>query len=482
MRKPVSSIEHRVSSVAILMQLSAGLALLSVSLGCLAETAAGGTPAPRAAAGAGTALPYCIVDTGQAHCFSDSGQLLKAPKAGEPFFGQDAFYQGAKPSYRDNGDGTISDLNTGLMWQKKPVAGLIDRKLTYPEAQAQVKQCALGGHTDWRLPTVKELYSLIDFNGNCRAQPPVPYLATKFFEFRFGDEAKGERLIDAQYWSSTEYVGQTMRGKATVFGVNFADGRIKGYPRDIGRQGRPTTHFVRLVRGNPDYGKNRFVDNKDGTVSDLATGLMWAKADSGKGLNWEEALAYCVNLKLAGHDDWRLPNAKELQSIVDYTRAPDAQDQARRGPAIDPVFTMTSDESWFWTSTTHLEGPGRGQGSAGVYIAFCRATGFGGTMAPARPAPGPAGQRPLMNVHGAGAQRSDPKSGDPKSPMWVNGLGPQGDEIRIYNYARAVRNIDPKTVQPVQPDLTPLPPAPLRQPRGPFAPPGGPPPKDGPEP
>ena len=69
------------------------------------------------------------------------------------------------------------------------------------------------------------------------------------------------------------------------------------------------------VRGNPSYGKNDFHDNGDGTITDRATGLMWSKADSGKGMNWEAALAW-VQAKNAkkylGHNDWRLPNAKEL--------------------------------------------------------------------------------------------------------------------------------------------------------------------------
>ena len=50
--------------------------------------------------------PYCIVDTGQARIFSSTGQLFRVPKAGEAFFGQDGFYQGVQPQYRDNGDGT----------------------------------------------------------------------------------------------------------------------------------------------------------------------------------------------------------------------------------------------------------------------------------------------------------------------------------------------------------------------------------------
>lgn len=419
------------------------VSILAMGLPDPGQTKAQGQPASQAAV-----LPYGIVDTGQKHIFGDRGQLLKAPQPGEPFFGQDAFYQGSPPRYRDNKDGTISDLNTGLMWLKTP---LEDRKLLFAEARNQVATCRLAGRDDWRLPTIKELYSLIDFNGNSRAAKPTAYIDTKYFDFRFGDESKGERIIDSQYWSSTEYVGRTMRDNATVFGVNFADGRIKGYPRDTGPRGEPAAHYVLLVRGNAAYGKNRFVDNKEGTISDLATGLMWTRADSGKAMDWRDALAWCEGLELAGHDDWRLPNAKELQSLVDYTRAPDAISPAQRGPAIDPIFQMTDGESWFWTSTTHLEGPG-GQGAAAVYIAFGRAMG---TM-----------RGRTMNVHGAGAQRSDPKSGDPKDPRWARGMGPQGDEIRILNYARAVRSLDPATVQRVEPNLAPLPEPPFRGPPG----------------
>ncbi|MFO0925852.1 MAG: DUF1566 domain-containing protein, partial [Gemmataceae bacterium] len=179
-----------------------------------------------------TGVTYRVVDTGQVHCFSDRGQLFRPPRPGEPFFGQDACYQGPQPSYRDNGDGTVTDRNTGLIWQKTPEG---DRKVTFAEAKERARTTRTGGFADWRVPTIKELYSLIDFNGNCRLRPPVAYLDRRVFDFRFGDEERGERLIDAQYWSSTEYVGRTMRGSATVYGVNFADGRIKGYPRDFGR-------------------------------------------------------------------------------------------------------------------------------------------------------------------------------------------------------------------------------------------------------
>ena len=173
-------------------------------------------------------LTYCVVGTGQTHIFSDRGQLLKAPKPGEPFFGQDAFYQRPKPSYRDNGDGTISDLNTGLMWvQARGRESPVERR-----RRGASPNCRVGGHADWRMPTIKELYSLINFNGGFHPEGnSTPYLDTKYFRFVYGDQSRGERAIDCQDWSATEYVSTTMNGNPTVFGVNFADGRIKGYPK-----------------------------------------------------------------------------------------------------------------------------------------------------------------------------------------------------------------------------------------------------------
>ena len=189
------------------------------------------------------------------------------------------------------------------------------------------------------------------------------------------------------------------------------------------------------VRGNPAYGKNDFHDNGDGTVSDRATGLMWSKADSGAGMNWPDALAWVQKKnaeKFPGHNDWRLPGVKELQSLVDYSRSPDTS----HSPAIDPVFNCTAftneagqiDWPFYWSSTTH--GNLRGGGAA-MYVAFGRASGW-------MQFPPGQGEFRLVDVHGAGAQRSDPKIGDPKN--FPHGRGPQGDVIRIYNFVRCVRD------------------------------------------
>ena len=379
---------------------------------------------------------YVIPDTDQSLCY-DTLDTVTPPVEGEPFFGQDAHYEITPPSYVNNGDGTVTDLNTGLIWQQ----ALPPEKMTWDEALAGADTCSAGGYTDWRLPTIKELYSLILFSGTDPSAPnpvdPIPFIDTDYFEFEYGDTLSGARLIDAQFWSSTSYMGLTMAGDSTTFGVNFADGRIKGYPsEEVGPPGNDflMTSFVRYVRGS-NYGENQYLNNGDGTVTDQATGLMWQQSDDGTGRNWEEALAYAENLNMAGYSDWRLPNVHELQSIVDYTRSL----QETNSPAIDPIFSCTqiTDEGgdinygFYWTGTTHASALPTNTGTYAAYIAFGEALGWMTT---------PDSTYILFDVHGAGAQRSDPKCGDPDE--YPYGHGPQGDVVRIFNLVRCVRNAD----------------------------------------
>ncbi len=384
------------------------------------------------------AVSYPLPDTDQELCY-DTVSVIDPPIPGEIFYGQDAQFAGLPPSYLDNGNGTVTDLNTGLMWQQ----GLPPEKMTWDEAVAGADTCSVAGYSDWRLPDIKEFYSIIIFSGtdpSSGASPDMkPFIDTDYFEFEYGDTLSGERLIDAQYWSSTVYQGLTMAGDSTAFGVNFADGRIKGYPSEpIGPPGQQfeMTAFVRYVRDAEDFGENQYQDNGDGTVTDLSTGLMWQQADDGVDRNWEEALEYSEDLELAGYDDWMLPNARELQSILDYTRSM----QATGSPAIDPVFYCTQivDEGgspnygFYWTGTTHASTMIGNEGHFAVYVAFGEALGW--MQDPVTM------EWVLWDVHGAGAQRSDPKRGDPS--QYPHGHGPQGDVVRIYNLVRCVRDTD----------------------------------------
>jgi hypothetical protein len=402
--------------------------------------------------------PYAVVDTGQDACYDDN-RAITCPAGGGAFYGQDAQFAGNAPSYTDDDPltgagqvGTVTDDVTGMMWQQSPDTdgdGDIDTrdKMTFVQADAYCESLSIAGYDDWALPTIKQLYSLIDFRGTDPApwatssSGLVPFIDITYFDFAYGDTTAGERIIDAQYVSSTAYAGMVMNGRTGVFGVNFADGRIKGYPQDL-------AFYVRCVRNPANYGANDFVEgevfstgsSQSGTLTDRATGLMWAREDNGMALNWEDALAWVEAMNAEaylGYTDWRLPNAKELQSLVDYTRSPDTTGSA----AIDPRFNATAitneagevDYPFYWSSTSHLRFDG--SATSAVYIAFGRGLGSmdGETV---------------IDVHGAGCQRADPKDGDRASyPSW--GFGPQGDVRRVFNYVRLVR--DGQTIEPTDP-------------------------------
>lgn len=395
---------------------------ISVALACVGLFAAAASTrtvqAPR----------YPVVSTMQDRCY-DNTSGIACPQPGKPFFGQ-LSGKSAAASYQDNGDGTVSDRVTGLMWAKAPV-----QRTTFDDAARLAAASRLGGHSDWRVPTIRELYSLIDFRGGFDRTPARsrPYIDTRVFTFSYGpgeglgDAAQGQRPIDVQEWSSTRYVGKTLKNVQTIFGVNFADGRIKGYPLmdPANRMQTPNRLNLRLVRG-PIYGINDFAVQAD-TVIDHATGLIWQRRDDGSARTWEEALQYCSSLTLEGRSDWRLPDAKELHTIVDYTRI----------PAISSSFVLSDPKAYFWTSTTHLEGPppSDGQprpfskaGELAVYFAFGPALGW-------MEVPPGSGQSDWYDVHGAGAQRSDPKV---LSTRFPTGFGPQGDDVRGRNYVRCV--------------------------------------------
>ncbi len=139
-----------------------------------------------------------VVDTGQTTSYGEQGAIAH-PSPGQPFHGQDSQHSSSQPSYLDNGDGTISDLNTGLMWQKSPD---FVNKRSCSEAGPYADALVLGGHSDWRLPTIKELYSLMDFRGSSTATPPVPYIDTNYFDFQYPSAGSGDRLVDVQFWST----------------------------------------------------------------------------------------------------------------------------------------------------------------------------------------------------------------------------------------------------------------------------------------
>lgn len=363
-------------------------------------------------------VPFKIVSTSQTKFYNDSVEI-PAPSQGQPFYGQDAQYSGNIPGYHDNYNGTVNDLLTGLTWQRD--YDQQPHRWEYAQTLlANINNQQLGGYSDWRIPNIKELYSLWN------SSKGWPYIDTINFPI------SQVQIGHAIFWSCSEYSGTMGNvvpgtpgdtlGAPMIFGVNFGTGHIKGY--SILPGGPP--HFFRFVRGSVNYGINQFQDNGDGTISDLATGLMWQKDDSHTGMDWKDALAYVQTNNAAnflGHDDWRLPNTKQLQSIVDYSRSPAATDSTERGPAIDTIFNCTGiineagnpDFPWYWTGTSarfDLES----KFECAWYVAFGRAVEANGE-----------------DKHGAGAVRFDKKA-----------LGTLigEDAERVINFVRLVRLID----------------------------------------
>jgi hypothetical protein len=241
--------------------------------------------------------------------------------------GEDADYTINSPLYTDNGNGTITDNVTGLMWQK--VDG---GEMTFENASSYCKTVTLGGFNDWRLPTGNELFS-INIYDNVN-----PALNTTYFT-----------KTNAEYWWTSE----TRADIASNIWVVNAGGGIGAHPKTetISAGGVKRFH-ARTVR-NPQSLSNiaeHYKDNGDGTVTDNYTGLIWQQVKAQNTMTWEEALIYASGLSLAGKTDWRLPNIREIQSL---------NNAKLFKPSFNKNYFTNVLAGNFWSSTTLVNAPAR---------------------------------------------------------------------------------------------------------------------------
>lgn len=161
-------------------------------------------------------LTFRIVDTGQTDCYDVINVLSAYPEPGDDYYGQDAQYNGFQPSYTLSDDGkTVYDHVTQLTWQSSPnstnTIPVYEDKKTVADAQSvpdELNAIAYGGYTDWRLPTIKEMYSLILFSGKdisgysgTDTSVLTPFIDTNYFKFSYGDIEKDGRLLELHYIS-----------------------------------------------------------------------------------------------------------------------------------------------------------------------------------------------------------------------------------------------------------------------------------------
>lgn len=269
----------------------------------------------------------------------DTGQTYDAPL----ILGEDSYYNSvAQPIYTEPipVDGTITDNITGLTWIKDPSLAGINNLYTWTNALTTCLGLAYAGG-GWRLPNIKELWSIVRYEG---ASPYIGFAPLCQSDY---------------YWASTTNSGDASCALAINFASGQCIGRVKtntAYIRPVRSEGKlvdsgQTTSYSAGDDGanNPAAIQPNFTDNEDGTISDNISGLMWIKNPVAAGIggtyNWETAITTCENLDYANIIKWRLPNVKELMSVLNY----------QNNPAICPDnFTVSS--GYYWTSTSDVAG------------------------------------------------------------------------------------------------------------------------------
>lgn len=244
----------------------------------------------------------------------------------------------------DNGDGTVTDTRTGLNWMRCALGQTWSPEgntckgtaaaYTWDEATALTHSFA--GQSDWRLPNIRELTSIVDYN---RCGPAIDL-----------DAFPG--TPNSYFWSGS---AQDIYFASSV---DFGSGNSSSNGRSY------DTNHVRLVRDGQSFAllndarpSTDYRDNGDGTVVHLPTGLTWLRCAIGQTwtgttcdgtantFTWDEATT--LTHKYAGQDDWRLPNILELTTLVDYKK---------RDPAINiDLFPYTPGE-YFWSKSPYVCG------------------------------------------------------------------------------------------------------------------------------
>lgn len=234
--------------------------------------------------------------------------------------GEDADYSINVPSYTVINGGIVLDNVTGLQWQKADAG-----EMTHEQAIIYADTCTLGGFTDWRLPSPLEAYSITILSKN---KPPLDLSAFA--------------TSTAEYW----WTNLPQYNDATKVWVTNAGGGIGNHLKKetISAGGTKKIH-TRVVRDaiTPEVLVQAYVRTDYGSIIDKRTNLEWFPTPSPDSITWEQALQFAEQSTAGSHDDWRMPNIKELFSLAS---------QSHSSPSIDPIFGIKTINTMYWSSTT----------------------------------------------------------------------------------------------------------------------------------
>ena len=273
--------------------------------------------------------------------------------------GNDRRFGEPDPSrFHDNGDGTVTDEVTGLMWQKQT-----NPRMGPKAADEACRHMTLAGYSDWRLPNIKELNTLLNLD---------PDSASWFFE-DFFPIPPNETML--HYASCDVFEGHYAWVTNFTFGydgyyggraapllsraVRYADAEAPAQPGNSAPPSFALTHTGQMsafdLKGRPIASDRVWgldaqrvwlpeaFERREGgaAVQDLNTGLLWDNAHDDLLLEWADALAFVQSLNdqaYLGRTDWRLPGREELRSIIRYDDGM---------PAVDTgVFNASVDYYW----------------------------------------------------------------------------------------------------------------------------------------
>ena len=205
--------------------------------------------------------------------------------------------------------------------------------MTWERAVTNAASITNGGFTDWRLPTPTELFSMLNHNNN-------PAVDLTYFPTNSAGAAA--------YWWTSDFYGANY---TNVWCANLGGGLGPKPKTETISAGGGLRYHARYVRGGKPSNGHNYLNNGDGTITDLDTGLMWQQVPSAT-TNWNGALTNAENLSLGGYTDWRLPNIKELQSLTDYTLATATTSASAKACVNRTLFpTNTTPATAYWSST-----------------------------------------------------------------------------------------------------------------------------------